>query len=75
MSLLFEGREWKFDKLKRAYDAVGDIALKDLGLDVYANQIEVITTEQMLGAYSSIGMPILYRHWSFENRAVRVDTR
>jgi spore cortex formation protein SpoVR/YcgB (stage V sporulation) len=71
MSLLFEGREWNFDKLKRAYDAVAEIALEDLGLDVYPNQIEVITSEQMLDAYASIGLPVLYRHWSFGKRFIR----
>ncbi len=39
--------------------------MKDLGLDVYPNQIEVITAEQMLDAYSSVGMPLFYKHWSF----------
>ena len=41
--------------------------LRDLnsGLDVYPNQIEVITAEQMLDAYSSVGMPLFYKHWSF----------
>ena len=29
------------------------------------NQIEVITAEQMLDAYSSVGMPLFYKHWSF----------
>ena len=37
----------------------------NLGLDVYPNQIEVITAEQMLDAYSSVGMPLFYKHWSF----------
>ena len=37
----------------------------ELGLDVYPNQIEVITAEQMLDAYASIGMPLFYKHWSF----------
>jgi len=71
MSLLFEGREWNFDKLKRAYDAIEEIALGELGLDVYPNQIEVITVEQMLDAYASNGLPVLYRHWSFGKRFVR----
>ncbi len=39
-----------------------------MGLDIYQNQIEVITAEQMLDAYSSIGMPVMYRHWSFGKR-------
>ena len=42
----------------------GDRAI-ELGLDVYPNQIEVITAEQMLDAYSSVGMPLFYKHWSF----------
>jgi hypothetical protein len=47
------------------------IALKELGLDVYPNQIEVISTEQMLDAYSSIGMPLFYKHWSFGKHFAR----
>ena len=39
--------------------------MSELGLDIYPNQIEVITAEQMLDAYSSIGMPLFYKHWSF----------
>ncbi|STW78877.1 SpoVR family protein [Klebsiella michiganensis] len=34
-------------------------------LDTYPHQIEVITSEQMMDAYSSVGMPINYPHWSF----------
>jgi len=63
--LLFEGADWDYDALRRIHDAVEAIALKELGLDVYPNQIEVITAEQMLDAYSSVGMPLFYKHWSF----------
>ena len=72
---LFEDCEWTFDTLKRAYAAIEEIALTELGLDVYPNQIEVITAEQMLDAYSSIGMPLLYRHWSFGKRFAREESR
>ena len=71
---LFEGSEWTFDKLKRTYAAVEEIAVEDLGLDTYPNQIEVITAEQMLDAYCSIGMPLMYHHWSFGKRFVRDET-
>ena len=50
---------------------MGEIALGELGLDIYPNQIEVITAEQMLDAYSSIGMPLMYSHWSFGKRFAR----
>ena len=72
-NLLYEGSEWTFDKLKRTYEAVEKIAVEELGLDTYSNQIEVITSEQMLDAYCSIGMPLMYRHWSFGKRFIREE--
>ncbi len=65
---LFDGPEWSFPLIQTVYDAMGEIALGEMGLDIYPNQIEVITAEQMLDAYSSIGMPVMYRHWSFGKR-------
>ena len=62
---LFEGAEWDFDLLKRIYETCEKIGVEELGLDIYPNQVEVITAEQMLDAYASIGMPLMYRHWSF----------
>jgi stage V sporulation protein R len=62
---LFEGADWEFGTIQRCHDEIEKIALKEMGLDVYTNQIEVIGTEQMLDAYSSIGMPLFYKHWSF----------
>ena len=63
--LLYEGRDWTFDTIQRVHDALDVIARGELGLDIYRNQIEVITAEQMLDAYSSVGMPVFYKHWSF----------
>jgi spore cortex formation protein SpoVR/YcgB (stage V sporulation) len=63
--LLFQGADWDFSTLQRVHDACEDIARSELGLDIYPNQIEVITAEQMLDAYSSVGMPLFYKHWSF----------
>jgi len=62
---LFEGADWDFAKLQRIHDACEEIAKGELGLDFYPNQIEIITAEQMLDAYSSSGMPLFYKHWSF----------
>src|SRR6266513_4390067 len=62
---LFQGADWDFLTLQRIHDACEGIATNDLGLAVYPNQIEVITAEQMLDAYSSVGMPLFYKHWSF----------
>src|ERR1700684_3441348 len=71
---LFDGAEWDFPLMHEVYEAVQDIAVNDLGLDVFPNQIEVISAEQMLDAYSSVGMPLMYSHWSFGKRFVRDET-
>jgi stage V sporulation protein R len=69
--LLFETGEWNFDTLKRTYDAIEEIAVGEMGLNPYPNQVELISSEQMLDAYSSIGMPVFYHHWSFGKRFAR----
>jgi len=69
-SLLFDGSEWNFTTLSRVYDAIEEIGVGEMGLDVYPNQIEIISSEQMLDAYSSVGMPLMYQHWSFGKRFV-----
>jgi stage V sporulation protein R len=71
MRPLFDGAEWTFELIQKVHDTMGEIALGELGLDIYPNQIEVITAEQMLDSYSSIGMPLMYRHWSFGKRFAR----
>lgn len=66
--LLFRGADWTFQTLRDIHDACEEIALGELGLDVYRNQIEVISSEQMLDAYASIGLPLMYNHWSYGKR-------
>ncbi|WP_424363680.1 SpoVR family protein [Methylocystis parvus] len=72
-ALLFEGKDWSFETLQNIYEAVETAAKDELGLNTFPNQIEVITAEQMLDAYSSTGMPLLYRHWSFGKRFAQFE--
>jgi stage V sporulation protein R len=71
---LFTGPNWDYGSLRRVYDAIEQIAVDELGLDTYPVQIEVITSEQMLDAYSSVGLPLMYRHWSFGKRFAYHET-
>jgi spore cortex formation protein SpoVR/YcgB (stage V sporulation) len=71
--LLFEGADWNFDMIQRAHDVIEKIAVGEMGLSVYPNQIEVITSEQMLDAYAATGMPIYYSHWSFGKSFVQSE--
>jgi stage V sporulation protein R len=73
-TLLYDGPEWTFDLVQKVYDAVEEIGVGEMGLDIYPNQIEVISSEQMLDAYASIGMPSMYRHWSFGKHFAREET-
>mgnify|MGYP000374371385 CR=1 FL=1 len=72
---LSEGSDWDFELLARYDEAIADLAHNKYGLDTYPNQIEVISSEQMMDAYSSVGMPVGYNHWSFGKQFVEVEGR
>jgi stage V sporulation protein R len=61
---LFTTSEWNFDLIRDCDRALGELA-KEFQLDTYPNQIEVISSEQMMDAYAAVGMPIGYHHWSY----------
>ncbi len=61
---LAPGSEWTFELLEHYEREIGRAAAA-YGLDTYPRQIEVITSEQMIDAYSSVGMPVGYHHWSY----------
>lgn len=56
--------DWSIDRINEIYGYIKEIA-DEFNLEYYPEQIELITAEQMCDAYSSIGMPINYNHWSF----------
>lgn len=63
MNPISTGSDWSFELLERYEAGIAQCAA-EFGLDTYANQIEVITSEQMLDACASTGLPIGYPHWS-----------
>src|SRR5450631_881252 len=60
----FSGSEWTLDDLVAIELNCSRHAAK-YGLDTFPNQMEVITSEQMLDSYISAGLPVNYAHWSF----------
>jgi stage V sporulation protein R len=58
------GSEWTLDDLLAIERACADHAAR-YSLDTFPNQLEVITSEQMLDSYVSSGLPVNYGHWSF----------
>ncbi|WP_026375511.1 SpoVR family protein [Aestuariibacter salexigens] len=69
---LSDGPDWTFELLAE-YEREIDRVAKHYGLDTYPNQIEIITAEQMMDAYASIGMPINYSHWSFGKKFISTE--
>lgn len=63
--LLFTGYEWNPDLIEKLWEVIDKIGREELELDYFQPQFDIVTAEQMIDAYSSVGMPIYYNHWSF----------
>lgn len=68
---MFNGAAWNEQLLEDGYSEIERINKEKYQLDIYPNQIEVISSEQMLDAYSSVAMPVMYNHWSFGKQFVQ----
>lgn len=66
--------EWTFELIEKYDQEIARIAA-DFGLDTYPNQIEIISAEQMMDAYSSVGMPVGYHHWSFGKQFMETEKK
>ncbi|OXH83085.1 SpoVR family protein, partial [Burkholderia multivorans] len=56
--------DWTFELLEEYDTHIAQVA-EQYELDIYPIQLELISAEQMMDAYASVGMPVNYRHWSF----------
>lgn len=66
--------EWTFEHIDAYHTEIARVAA-EYGLDTYPPQIEVITAEQMMDAYASVGMPVNYHHWSFGKHFLSTEKR
>ena len=70
-----DSSEWTFEALEEFEREIGKIAAERYHLDTYPNQIEIISADQMMDAYSSVGMPVGYHHWSFGKQYLSTEQR
>ena len=66
--------DWTFELIERYHDVIRQTAER-FGLDTYPNQLEIITAEQMMDAYASVGMPVNYRHWSYGKEFISTERK
>ncbi|MBV8124063.1 MAG: SpoVR family protein [Burkholderiaceae bacterium] len=64
--------DWTFELIEEYHEVIRQTAER-FGLDTYANQLEIITAEQMMDAYASVGMPVNYRHWSYGKEFIATE--
>ena len=64
--------DWTFELIEDYHRVIRATAAR-FGLDTYPNQLEVITAEQMMDAYASVGMPVNYRHWSYGKEFISTE--
>jgi stage V sporulation protein R len=64
--------DWTFELIAEYHKVIRETALR-YGLDTYPNQLEIITSEQMMDAYASVGMPVNYRHWSYGKEFIATE--
>ncbi len=66
--------QWTFSLIEKYHQEIERVA-GNFGLETYPVQLEIITAEQMMDAYASVGMPIGYNHWSFGKEFVNNEKR
>lgn len=64
--------DWTVELIQTYHDAIARTA-RQFGLDTYPNQLEIISAEQMMDAYASVGMPVIYRHWSYGKQFISTE--
>ncbi len=62
---LFSKSDWNETTINEFDKIISRISKDYLGLDVYPNQFEIVSSEQLLDAYALIGLPVSYDHWKF----------
>ncbi|KPJ90497.1 MAG: SpoVR family protein [Gammaproteobacteria bacterium SG8_11] len=73
-NIISDTSEWSFELIEKYDQEIARVAA-NFGLDTYPNQLEIISSEQMMDAYSSVGMPVQYHHWSFGKQFVSTERR
>ncbi len=73
-AIISSSSEWTFELIEEYDLEIGRVAA-GFALDTYPSQLEIISAEQMMDAYASVGMPIGYNHWTFGKQFLSVENR
>jgi len=65
--------DWSFKELEKWDKEICKVG-RDLGMEWYPIEYEVIDYHEMIGAMAYVGMPTHYRHWSYGKSFERTQT-
>jgi len=71
--VISERSDWTMELIEEYNAAIADIAKGEFKLDCYPVQLEIISSEQMMDAYASVGMPVGYAHWSYGKKYLTTE--
>jgi stage V sporulation protein R len=57
----------------QAFDELFTAIGSRFNLDIYPNQYKICSSKAMMDAYAHIGMPVMYRHWSFGKKYIQTE--
>ena len=72
--IIDSGEDWTFEKIHTVNEILAKQAKEKYGLDTFPNQLEIVSYEQMLDCYASVGLPIMYDHWSYGEAFLQYST-
>jgi stage V sporulation protein R len=72
--LMYTSGDWTFETIEKVLVEIDKISKEELQLDTFPLQVEIISSDQMLDAYSSHGLPIFYQHWSLGKRHLKDES-
>ena len=70
--MLPQGSEWTFKAIEQYDEAIREVADAH-GWEYYPYNLEIITSEAMMDAYCSVGMPVYYNHWTFGKQHIQLE--
>ena len=64
-NLIPADNRWTFEFIDEMMSEILKINDETFKFDLYPNQIEIVSSQQMIDAYCSHAMPVMYNHWKF----------
>ena len=70
---IYEGEEWTPALLQRFLEISEEIAVEKCGLDLYPNEVKIVTSKQMEDAMVTGALPLQLYHWFYGMQSYQIE--